>query len=101
MEKEANKTPVLILLPTVFCIFPPMLILLLAPAVVRFQAMMPDISAAFHKPAPVERRVEGVREALVLPSKVTAPMPTETPVPSNAETPAVETAEGDTEAAPQ
>jgi len=40
MEKEANKTPVLILLPTVLCVFPPMLILLLAPAVVKFSSMM-------------------------------------------------------------
>lgn len=40
MEKEANKTPVLILLPTVICIFPPMLILLLAPAVVKFSQIL-------------------------------------------------------------
>lgn len=43
MEKEANKTPVLILLPTVVCIFPPMLILLLAPAVVKFSEMLPNL----------------------------------------------------------
>jgi tight adherence protein C len=43
MEKEANRTPVLILMPTVLCIFPPMLILLLAPAVVKFSEMLPSI----------------------------------------------------------
>lgn len=36
LEKEANRTPILILIPTALCIFPPMLILLLTPAVIRF-----------------------------------------------------------------
>lgn len=35
LEKEANKTPVLILLPTILCIFPPLFILILTPAMVR------------------------------------------------------------------
>lgn len=65
MEKEANKTPVLILLPTVFCIFPPMLILLLAPAVVRFKEMMPEVSpVAQMKQSRIEREAALKREPL-------------------------------------
>ncbi len=37
LEKAANATPVLILFPTVFCIFPPLLIILMAPIIIRFQ----------------------------------------------------------------
>ncbi len=37
MEKSANTAPILILFPTVFCIFPPLLIILMAPLIIRFQ----------------------------------------------------------------
>ncbi len=40
LEREANRTPVLILIPTALCIFPPMLILLLTPAVVKFWGLL-------------------------------------------------------------
>lgn len=36
LEKQANETPLLLLIPTMVCIFPPMIILLLTPAVIRF-----------------------------------------------------------------
>ena len=35
MEKHANAAPVLILFPTVFCIFPPLLIILLVPIMLK------------------------------------------------------------------
>jgi tight adherence protein C len=37
LEKNANTAPILILFPTVFCIFPPLLIILMAPLIIRFQ----------------------------------------------------------------
>ncbi|MBI4869945.1 MAG: type II secretion system F family protein [Candidatus Riflebacteria bacterium] len=37
LEKSANAAPILILFPTVFCIFPPLLIILMAPLIIRFQ----------------------------------------------------------------
>lgn len=40
VETEVNRTPILILIPTALFIFPPMLILLLTPAVVKFTSMI-------------------------------------------------------------
>lgn len=39
MEKAAQATPMLILFPTVFCIFPPLLIILMAPLVIKFKSI--------------------------------------------------------------
>ncbi|MBI4869337.1 MAG: type II secretion system F family protein [Candidatus Wallbacteria bacterium] len=48
LEKGANAAPVLILFPTVFCIFPPLLIILMAPLIIKFQ----QFHAFFAKKSP-------------------------------------------------
>ncbi len=46
LEKKANETPVLLLLPTVLCIFPPILIILLTPAVINLNLKMHQLGMA-------------------------------------------------------
>ena len=46
LEKRANETPILLIFPTILCIFPPVLILLLTPALVTLYYQLGIMSSA-------------------------------------------------------